>query len=187
MRPFYFCVAAAMLVLLMISFLLGSAAHDRVVASKPWGKLGGLLQPVMERFTLPRSSGARTDAPHGVDVVAAANHDNAAAIRNHLNNNNNNQQANAQQRQAALSDDANDVARSNQQQLLRQQQPQGPPGAIDVKHVANQNDAAVLRIASHMKYWNDATGLTRPGLWPKVDQSKYLVFQTWRGGFNNER
>jgi hypothetical protein len=37
-----------------------------------------------------------------------------------------------------------------------------------------------------MAYWREST-LTRPGLWPAVNRRKYLVFQTWRGGFNNER
>lgn len=45
---------------------------------------------------------------------------------------------------------------------------------------------AERRVLQRMMYWRESS-LTRPHLWPTVDRSKYLVFQTWRGGFNNER
>jgi hypothetical protein len=47
----------------------------------------------------------------------------------------------------------------------------------------NAEESAVF---SRMAYWTESA-LSRPGLWPAVNRHKYLVFQTWRGGFNNER
>jgi hypothetical protein len=61
-----------------------------------------------------------------------------------------------------------------------------PATPLTRSNVTDGLNAMERRILQRMMYWDEST-LTRPALWPKVDQNKYLVFQTWRGGFNNER
>lgn len=179
---FVLLVGLTLALLLAVSFYLGSAAHAQRVSNGSAFPRLRFLQPIVERlpaFALPQSTGVRdSNVPPGFLHIEADAAD-ALLQQQHQRQQQQQQEAAARNVVKALADAQHDAAAHR---AIAQQK----PDIVDAQHVSQQEDAAVTRIARHLKYWNHASQISRPSLWPAVDAQKYLVFQTWRGGFNNE-
>jgi hypothetical protein len=146
-------MAIALITLMGSSFYLGYSAKAN---KKSWARQ--LIQPVLNHLpeftTPPRSAAGAQSLPPGIHAVDRQDTTRLGEPRNNA--------ASAHVDNVVvkqLGDVAADAAR-----LIH-------PGAIDVKHISQSDDAAVTRIAKHMKYWNSATKISRPLLWPEVGHS----------------